>query len=182
MKRVARVGAGIVAAAVLAAATGQGARAQGQDATVASVKAIHDQVKGVIIKSAAMVPDAKYTYKPTPEVRSFGQLLGHIANASRLFCGTASGMKPPQAGDAEKLATKAEIQKAVADAMAFCDHAFTMITTANANETVDLFGAKHSRIGALAFNNAHNYEHYGNLVTYLRMNGMVPPSSGGGGD
>ena len=54
-----------------------------------------------------------------------------------------------------------------------------MITAANANETVNLFGMTHSRIGAMAFNSAHLFEHYGNLVTYMRINGMVPPSSAG---
>ena len=74
------------------------------------------------------------------------------------------------------------VVKALNDAMSFCDHALTMITNANAGEVVDLFGQKHSRIGAMGFNNAHNFEHYGNIVTYMRMNGMVPPSSGGGGN
>ena len=181
MQRFSRVISALTAAAAIAATAGV-VEAQAQDATVASVKAIHDQVKGVIIKAAAQVPADKYSYRPTPEVRTFGQLFGHIANASQMFCAAASGMKSPAAGDAEKLATKAELQKAVADAMTFCDHAFQMITSANANESIELFGAKHSRVGALAFSNAHNYEHYGNLVTYLRMNGMVPPSSGGGGE
>jgi surfactin synthase thioesterase subunit len=111
-----------------------------------------------------------------------GQLFGHIANSSGMICSMASGMKPPATGDAEKLATKAELQKAVAAGFAACDHALTMITAANANETVKLFGMTHSRIGAMAFNTAHLFEHYGNLVTYMRINGMVPPSSAGGGD
>ncbi len=108
-----------------------------------------------------------------------GQLFGHIANSSGMICGTASGMKPPAAGDAEKLATKAELVKAVAAGFAACDHAFSMITAASANEPVDLFGMKHTRIGAMAFNSAHLFEHYGNVVTYMRINGLVPPSSGG---
>jgi hypothetical protein len=90
--------------------------------------------------------------------------------------------KAAPAGDAEKLTTKAEIQKALADAFAICDWAFQAITAANANETVTLFGMTHTRIGALAFNTAHDFEHYGNIVTYRRINGMVPPSSGGGGN
>ena len=57
-----------------------------------------------------------------------------------------------------------------------------MITAANMNESVTLFGQlKLSRLGALAFNNTHDFEHYGNIVTYMRLNGLVPPSSGGGG-
>jgi uncharacterized damage-inducible protein DinB len=149
------------------------------DATIASVKATHDIAKGYITKAAAQVPDAMYTFQPTKEVRTMGQLFGHIANASRMICGTASGMKPSATGDAEKLATKAEIEKALAASFSECDHAFQMVTAANANEGVTLFGQSHTRVGAMAFNTAHNFEHYGNIVTYMRINGLVPPSSGG---
>jgi uncharacterized damage-inducible protein DinB len=154
----------------------------GQDTTIASIRGVHNVVKGYLTKAAAQVPEDKYKYQPTKDVRTMGQLFGHVANASRMICSTASGMPAGSAGDAEKLATKAEIVKALNDAMSFCDHALTMITNANAGEVVDLFGQKHSRIGAMGFNNAHNFEHYGNIVTYMRMNGMVPPSSGGGGN
>ena len=170
----------LAGAALAIAILGSGTMtAQGQDATMASVKSTYEMVKGYVTKAAAQVPEDKYKYQPTKEVRTMGQLFGHIANASVLICNTASGMKTSGGGDAEKLATKAEIQKALADAFSACDHAFGMVTSANANETVTLFGQTHSRIGAMAFNNAHNFEHYGNIVTYMRINGMVPPSSGG---
>jgi len=167
--------------AVAVAATFSSVRAQGagQDATIASVKLTYDVVKGYISKSAAMVPQDKLAYQPTKDVRTMGQLFGHIANSSYMICSMASGMKSTATGDAEKLTTKADLEKAVAGALAFCDHAMGMITTANANETVDLFGMKHTRAGAMAFNSAHLFEHYGNLVTYMRLNGIVPPSSGG---
>jgi uncharacterized damage-inducible protein DinB len=154
-------------------------RAQAVDATHASVKTTYDVVKGYITKAAAQVPEDKYKYQPTKDVRTMGQLFGHIADASTTICETAAGMKPSASAGAEKLATKAELQKAVAAAFATCDRALAAITTANANQTVDLFGMTHSRIGAIAFNSAHLFEHYGNIVTYMRLNGMVPPSSGG---
>ena len=174
----ARIAAGVMVLAWVAA-SGVPARAQAVDATHASMKTTYDVVKGYITKAAAQIPEDKYTYQPTKEVRTMGQLFGHIADASAMICETAAGIKPAGAGGAEKLATKAELQKAVAAAFATCDRALAAITTANANETVDLFGMKHSRIGAIAFNSAHLFEHYGNIVTYMRMNGMVPPSSGG---
>lgn len=153
--------------------------AQAGDATMASVKALHEAVKGYVTKAAAMVPEDKYKYQPTKEVRTMGALFGHIANASAMFCNAASGMKPASSVDAEKLATKAEIQKALADAFSTCDHAFSMINAKTLNENITVIGQTHSRLGTLAFNNAHNFEHYGNIVTYMRINGMVPPSSGG---
>ena len=155
------------------------AQAPGVDATIASLKVTYDLLKDNITKAAAMVPEDKYKYQPTKDVRTMGQLFGHLANANALICSTATGLKNPSTGDAEKLATKAEITKALAAAFAFCDEAFKAVTAKNANEPVDLFGMKHTRAGAIAFNNAHDYEHYGNIVTYMRINGMVPPSSGG---
>jgi uncharacterized damage-inducible protein DinB len=178
MRRV-HVLTGALILAVFSTAAGP-AGAQGtDDATIASVKTTYEVVKGYITKAAAQVPEDTYKFQPTKEVRTMGQLFGHIANANGMICGTASGMKPASSGDAEKLATKAEIQKALADSFAACDHAFSMINPANANEPVKLFGMAHTRIGAMAFNNAHDFEHYGNIVTYMRINKMVPPSSGG---
>ena len=151
------------------------------DPTTGSIKTTYDIVKGYILKAAAQVPEDKYNYQPTKEVRTMGAVFGHIAESNGGICATASGMKPVAAG-AEKLATKAELQKALADSCAFCDKAFEMISVVNMNESVTLFGQlKLTRLGALAFNNTHDFEHYGNIVTYMRINGMVPPSSGGGG-
>ena len=182
--RLARVFAGLTAACVLSLSfttVPVKAQAPGTDATIASVKGLYEVVKGFVTKAAAQVPEDKYKYQATKDVRTFAQLFGHVANASALFCNTASGMTGAQATDAEKLTSKAELQKALAAAFSTCDHAFQMITAAKAHEGVELFGQKHTRIGAMAFNNAHIYEHYGNIVTYMRLNGMVPPSSGGGG-
>ena len=151
------------------------------DPTTASIKATYDMVKGYITKAAAQVPEDKYKFQATKEVRTMAALFGHIAESNGGICATASGLKPVAVG-AEKLATKAELQKALADSFAFCDKAFATITAANMNESVTLFGQlKLSRLGAMAFNNSHDFEHYGNIVTYMRLNGMVPPSSSGGG-
>lgn len=180
--RLARLFAGLTTACALSlsiATVPVKAQATGTDATIASVKTLYEVVKGFVTKAAAQVPEDKYSYQPTKEVRTMGQLFGHVANATAMICNTATGMAGAQTGDAEKLATKAELQKALSAAFAACDHGFQMITTNSANEPVTLFGQKHTRIGAMAFNNAHIYEHYGNIVTYMRLNGMVPPSSGG---
>jgi uncharacterized damage-inducible protein DinB len=180
--RVSRVlaGAAVLAIGALSASsTRVQAQAPGVDATIASLKVTYDVLKDNITKAAAMVPEDKYKYQPTKDVRTMGQLFGHLANANALICSTATGLKNPSTGDAEKLATKAEITKALSAAFAFCDQAFKAVTAKNANEPVELFGMKHTVAGAMAFNNAHDYEHYGNIVTYMRINGMVPPSSGG---
>jgi uncharacterized damage-inducible protein DinB len=157
------------------------ASAQQANPITASVKSTHDTVRGYITRSAEQFPDDKYGFQATKDVRTFGQLLGHIANANYMICGAATGQKGP-GGDIEKTATtKADLQKALADSFAFCDKAFEAMTDARGAEMVKFFGGEQARLGVLAFNNAHNFEHYGNLVTYMRLNGMVPPSTAGRG-
>lgn len=154
-----------------------------QSADLAGYKLPHDVVKGNLIKSAEAVAEADYAFKPTPEVRSFGQLFGHVANANFMICANAAGEPSPATGDAEKLTAKADIQKALADSFAYCDTVWASLAEpgreAWGSEPVDLFGMKLTRASALAFNSAHDWEHYGNVVTYMRLKGMVPPSSQG---
>jgi uncharacterized damage-inducible protein DinB len=156
------------------------ATACAQTASVAAdVKMTYQQVKGYILKSADKMPEEHYSFKPAPEVRSFGQLLGHIADAQYLFCASATGAKPEPRGIEKAKTAKADLTAALKEAFAYCDEAYNQMTDANAGESIKLFGRDRSRAGALAFNNAHDYEHYGNLVTYMRMKGLVPPSSEG---
>jgi uncharacterized damage-inducible protein DinB len=100
-----------------------------------------------------------------------------------MFCSIASGAANPMQGTSiEKTKTsKADLQKALAESFAYCDAQIASMTDAKGStEMVDLFGKKHPRLGVLALNNAHDFEHYGNLVTYMRLKGMVPPSTQGG--
>jgi uncharacterized damage-inducible protein DinB len=148
---------------------------------VPGVKALHDNVKGWVIRAAEQVSEADYAFKPTPEVRSFGQLIGHIANAGYLFCSAGLGETAPTRPNAEELATKAELVAAVKAMYQYCDRAYA-IDHMSAMQPATVFGQAQTRLYALEFNVAHNFEHYGNIVTYMRMNGLVPPSSGGGGE
>jgi len=138
-------------------------------------------VKKNIKESAEQMTDENYNFKPTPDVRSFGAILSHVAGASYLFCAAARGEKSPHGEeDFEKTATtKAAIVKATNDAIAYCDAAFTALTDATAAQMIDSpFGsAKASRAQVLVTQIGHDNEHYGNLVTYFRLKGMVPPSS-----
>jgi uncharacterized damage-inducible protein DinB len=170
----------VLALALTLPATG-GLNAQQASPITASVKSAHDTVRGYITRSAEQFPDDKYGFQATKEVRTFGAILGHIANANYMICGAATGEKGPGV-DIEKTATtKAQLQKALAESFAFCDKAFEAMTDARGAEMVKFFGGEQARLGVLAFNNAHNFEHYGNLVTYMRLNGMVPPSTAGRG-
>jgi len=110
-------------------------------------------------------------------VRSFGELVGHVANASYFFCGRVNPEKPP-AGNIEKtVSAKADLVKALTAAAAYCDTAFAALNDRSMLETTKMLGRDMTKLGVLNFHNAHSMEHYGNMVTYLRMKGLVPPSS-----
>ena len=115
--------------------------------------------------------------KPDPAVRSFGQILGHIADADYLFCSTVLGENNPSPGIEKTKTAKAELTSALTGAFAYCNRAYDKLTDAGANETVKAFGQERNKFGVLWFNASHNLEHYGNLVVYMRMKGIVPPSS-----
>jgi uncharacterized damage-inducible protein DinB len=145
-----------------------------------SIRAGWNTAKRNMLGSAKVMPPDKYTFKPVESVRTFGQMLAHVAGANFVFCAAAKGEKSPHAEEAfEKSATTAAaITKALQDSIAYCDAAYTSLTDATAGQIVNgAFGGKDSRAGILMGNTGHNNEHYGNLVTYLRINGLVPPSS-----
>lgn len=149
--------------------------------TVASLRGTFDLVKGWLLKAAEQVPEEHYAFAPVPTVRSMGAIFGHIADANFGICGTASGEKPAMSGIEKTKKTKAELRDALAQSFKFCEAAFDGMTGARADEVVKFFlPGTSTRLGVLAFNNAHDAEHYGNIVTYMRMKGLVPPSSAGG--
>lgn len=163
---------------LLAAAVPLGAQQQQaavNTSTVANAKSLYAMSHRNVLRAAEQVPESLYSFKPTPEVRSFGQIVGHVADAERMFCASATGAKPTGLG-AEKMATKTEIVQALKDAAASCDAAYSQ-SDADAQAPVSLFGMSGSRLWVLNFNSAHVMEHYGNLVTYMRLKGMVPPTS-----
>ena len=142
--------------------------------------------KNNIIRSAEKVPEDLYGLRPGPqqEVRTFGQHLAHVANYNFLWCSQAKGEKNPNAGvDLEKtLKTKAEIQKAVADAFAYCDPVYAGLTDENGAQIVEIQQeggrvTRNTRMALLMLNVVHSNELYGNLVTTMRIKSIVPPSS-----
>ena len=144
-----------------------------------SMKLSYERVKKFLVGAAEEMPPADYAWKPTPEVRSFGQLIGHVADASYMFCGAAKKeAKPPVKASVEKTATtKDALKKALADAFAYCDAVYASSTDATLSQPIELFGSKMMKFNALDINVAHLNEHYGNIVTYLRLKKLVPPSS-----
>ena len=146
-----------------------------------ALRAQWDTVKNYYLKSAQQMPDDGYSFKPTPEVRSFGAIIAHVAGANYLICAGARGEKPPftESYFEDNAKTKADIVKAATDSTAYCDRAFSAATDANLGDMVDpgFGGPKRPRASLLIMNVGHVNEHYGNLVTYFRLKNMVPPSS-----
>jgi uncharacterized damage-inducible protein DinB len=165
--------------AIAPAAQAQGAA--GANAVSGAIQAQWGTVKGYMQRSAELMPEANYGFRPVDSVRTFGQILAHVAGANYVFCAAAKGEKAPHGeGDFEKSATtRAQIIKALNESLAYCDTAFKPLTDRTAAEPIEMpFGmGKSSRAGALIMNIGHLNEHYGNLVTYFRIRGMVPPSS-----
>jgi uncharacterized damage-inducible protein DinB len=135
-----------------------------------------------VLKSAQEMPEENYSFKPVPTVRSFGQLVAHVADAQYEFCGPIAGDTSRKPGSIEKTVTsKAALIQALQEAYAYCDKAISGMTDAQGTEMVSFFGRNAPKLSLFNFNVAHNMEHYGNMVTYLRIKGLVPPSSQGGG-
>ena len=148
-----------------------------------AIKGQWDSAKKNLTDSADLMPDANFSFKPVDSVRTFGAILAHVAGANYVFCSAALGEKAPHAEDEfEKSATtKPAISKALRDSIAYCDKAYAALTDQSAGENVAMpFGmASSPRASALVGNIGHLAEHYGNLVTYFRIKGMVPPTSRG---
>jgi len=169
-------------AAFAAAVVGAIAFAQAQAPATANPisagsKMMFQIVSGYVTKSADKVSEEIYAFKPTADVRTFGQIIGHVAEENYLICAAAQGEKPPVEGIEKSKTTKADLVKALADSVAYCQKAYGSLTDASGAEVMPFFGQKMARLSILDFNTAHDYEHYGNLVTYMRLKGIVPPSS-----
>jgi hypothetical protein len=134
-------------------------------------------------RSADVMPEAKWDFKPVPAVRSFGAILAHVAGATYEFCAAAKGEKPPhlEAEFEASAKTKADIVKALDGSIAYCDEIYKTLDDKKLMDMVPgAFGGPVGvRAANLIGNTNHFNEHYGNLVTYMRINGLVPPSSAG---
>jgi uncharacterized damage-inducible protein DinB len=149
----------------------------------AGVNAMHAAIRRNLAEAAENMPADEYAFRPTPQVRTFGQLIGHLINSNFFFCAQVAGEKSPATADYQQITAKPALVKALNDSLAYCDRVYAATTDANflhpmqiAN--VDGKGSTKTVRGAvLMYNIAHNNEHYGNLVVYMRLKNHVPPST-----
>ena len=171
------------ACAAGASAQGMGAQAQSGDPQLAAFRMQYDIAKKYVTASAEKIPEDLYSFQPTPEVRTVARLLAHIADANYLFCSASKGEKSPrEMGSIEKsmekeTMTKAALQKELADSYAYCEAAFSSLQPAQFADKAEFFGMPQTKLSMLSFSALHGFEHYGNLVTYMRIKNIVPPSS-----
>jgi uncharacterized damage-inducible protein DinB len=151
-----------------------------------SLKTQHQNVRRYLAASAEKMPEADFHFKPqgtAPEVRTFGQIVVHLALANYSFCSRAKGETAPKLTVNDKeTQPKADIVKALNDSLTYCDAVYDAQTGATLNEMIKITGRDNTTLErargiGLIQNIAHNNEHYGNLVTYMRAKGLVPPSS-----
>jgi uncharacterized damage-inducible protein DinB len=140
-------------------------------------KFAYARLKTILVSSAEKMPEENYSFKPTDAVRSYGQIVGHVADAQYMFCSIALGEKNPGLKIEQTKTTKADLIAALKDAVAYCDKAYDNMTDASGSQMVKLFDLDMPKLGVLNVNNMHDMEHYGNLVVYMRLKNIVPPTS-----
>jgi len=144
----------------------------------ATLKSMWDGLKLNLVQSAEKMPEADYGFQPTKDVRTFGQMIAHVASSSFSYCARGKGEDNPNKEDFEKTkTTKADLVKALNDAVAYCDGVYGVMTDAAAMELVKAGQNLVPKARYLVANISHDNEHYGNLVTYMRLKGLVPPST-----
>jgi uncharacterized damage-inducible protein DinB len=138
-------------------------------------KASYQLVRLNILKAAEKMPDSEYGFKPTAEVRTFGQLIAHVAEAQMVMCGVAKG--EPKSFDADPKVAKSDLIAALKASNEFCDGVYDAMSDQAGTAVVKTpFGPK-PKLGVLTLNVAHDNETYGMVAVYLRLKGIVPPSS-----
>jgi hypothetical protein len=145
-------------------------QAQTTNPLIAETKSSYNSIKGYLTRAAAAMPEENYSFKPTPDIRTFGALMAHIADHQTRFCSTARG--EAKKGD-PTLTAKADLVAALAASFKECDAAWDSITDANASEMM----GQRSKLGTLIVDVIHSNEEYGYMSIYFRLKGIVPPSS-----
>jgi hypothetical protein len=145
--------------------------AQSMSPAIADARQQYNTIKGYLTRAAAAMPEEDYGFKPTPDIRTFAALLGHIADHQTRFCSASMGT--PKQGDAGSKTSKADLVAALAASYTVCDAAWDSLTDANAGEKM----GPRSRFGTLLVDVIHSNEEYGYMAIYFRLKGIVPPSS-----
>ena len=135
----------------------------------------YDRVRDNILKAAEEMPEQDYRFQPTPDIRTFAQLVGHIAEAQAHYCSAAAETQTQF--NAREKTSKADLLATLKESNDVCDKAYDSVNESNFSRTAGAGRMQHSKLGILYGNVAHDNEEYGYMCVYLRLKGLVPPSS-----
>jgi hypothetical protein len=143
------------------------------------IQASYAGIKRDLLAAAEKMPEADYGFKPSqmPEARTYGAVIAHAADGMFGVCASAKGVPNPSPDEEKKATTKADIVRALADSITFCDAVFSALTDQTAGEYVRQGPVDIPRGAALMGVLAHNAEMYGISTVYLRAKNIVPPGS-----
>lgn len=171
-----RIGAGMLLATLAATPLLAQTLPAQSDPMVTAVKLGASVVRLSLTKAAAQMSEEDYAFKATPEVRSFGQILAHVADNNYLNCAVVKGEAAPVRNVERTSKYKADIQRALSESFAYCDGAYAAMTDDKAKSMINLGGMQMPTLAVLMFLTAHHSLHYGNAITYMRLRGQVPSS------
>jgi hypothetical protein len=143
----------------------------------ADTKQSYTGIKNTLLKAADKMPEQFYSFRTTAKVRTYAEIMTHIADTQMALCGMAKGEQ--KNGDAGSKTSKADVVAALKASFDYCDAVYDSINDADGAAKVNMFGRQVTKLGVLNFNTAHDNEMYGTAVAYLRLKDIVPPSSEG---
>lgn len=131
--------------------------------------------KNALLAEADRMSSADYSFKPTPEVGTFGSRVAHVADAQMMICSAVKGES--KKADTAGKTSKADIMAALKSSFDYCDGVYDTLADVMATQEVKIFGRPQTKLSALWGDVAHNSEMYGYMAVYLRLKNLVPPTS-----
>jgi len=162
-------------AITLACLLASAASAQNAPSMAAVVKQNYNQLKNLLTRAAEAMPDDAYSFQPTAPERNFGGWVAHVADSQMATCSAVAGERKNL--NAESKTSKADLEAALKQSFDACEPVFEGLTDANANDPVPGFRGPQPRLTTLFGMLSHDNECYGSMAVYLRLKGIVPPSS-----
>jgi uncharacterized damage-inducible protein DinB len=136
----------------------------------------YESIKTTVLRAADEMPEGEYSFRPVPEVRNYGELLMHIADVQFILCGLAKGEQ--KQGRTLANSSKAAVAAYLKSSFEYCDNVYSSMSDLEAAAKVKFLSRELTKLGVLNYNNAHDNEMYGTVAAYLRLKGLVPPSTG----
>ena len=143
----------------------------------ADARQTYGLIKEIMLKAADRMPAEAYSFRTTPQVRSFGEMIAHVADAQLRMCGVVKGESPT--ANAASKSTKAELLSALKASFDYCDPVYESMTDSAGAAKVKWARWEMSKLGLLHWNISHDNEMYGIIAAFLRLKGLAPPSLSG---